>query len=90
VAIVGDQGDICILNIYTMHTVSHLFLDFQGLSKIRYDPDLHLMKVCDQNGKVVILVDQNSHANAKYAISATANPTQQDWLEYLQTKQPSV
>ena len=91
VAIVGDTGDICILNVYTMHIMSHLFLDFQGLSKIRYDPFLHILEVCDQNGKVVILVDQNINANQKYSLSETPDsPTQKDWLEYLQTKQPSV
>jgi hypothetical protein len=59
VAVVGNQGDVYIVNVYPMRVLSHLILDFTGIGKIRYVASTHTLVICDANGKLIVCVDQN-------------------------------
>jgi hypothetical protein len=57
IAIVGNTGDVYIVNVYPMRILSHLMLDFTGISKIRYIAKTHTLIICDANGKLIVCVD---------------------------------
>ena len=58
-AIIGNAGDLYIVNVYPMRILSHMMLDFRGISKVRYFAKTHTLVICDADGKMIICHDQN-------------------------------
>jgi len=88
IAIVGNSGDVYIVNVYPMRILSHLMLEFTGIGKIRYLAKTHTLLICDANGKLIVCVDQNKSQNQQLTIGKDA--TQNQWLNYLNKNSGSI
>lgn len=57
VILIGDQGDIYVVNVYTMQVTNHLCSTFKGFVKCKYDPFIATLEICDANGCITEYID---------------------------------
>ena len=66
---IGDEGDIYILNVFTMSLHSHKFgLEFQGFVGCKYSPANNTLTICDSLGQIIQYKDSRSASNNKYKL----------------------
>ena len=54
VFVIGDEGDIYVINVYTMSIHAHKFgLKFRGFVGCKYFPEINTLTICDADGCII-------------------------------------
>lgn len=72
VFVIGNEGDIYIINVFTMSLHSHKFgLEFEGFVDCKYSPESSMLTICDSKGRIIQYKDSRSESNNKYKLLNT-------------------
>ena len=72
VFVIGNEGDIYVINIFTMTIHSHKFgLEFRGFVGCKYSPYNNTLTICDADGCIIQYKDMKSSENNRYKLINT-------------------